>query len=88
MPAVLVVVGCLWGGGAVAQGDDKLVITQEPVVTGVARVGGKVTATGATWRPPGAKPHWQWQRCDRDRPKAYEPIAGATEASYTAARAD
>jgi hypothetical protein len=84
--AGLAAMALLAGGIGVAQGDDTIVITQEPVLQGTAQVGESLAATGAAWFPGGAKPHWQWLRCDAAR--SCEPIDGATDSAYVARGAD
>jgi hypothetical protein len=83
--AGLAAMALLAGGIGVAQGDDTIVITQGPVLQGTAQVGESLAATGAAWFPGGAKPHWQWLRCDA---RSCQPIDGATDTAYVARGAD
>ena len=52
-----------------------------PTITGTARVGEQLTATPGAWVPAATTTTYQWFRDDA-------PIAGATQATYTAVAAD
>jgi hypothetical protein len=78
----------LAGGLGVAHGDEGVVITQPPVLTGTAQLGERLTATGAAWFPAGAKPEWQWLRCANESPRSCRPIPGAGDVVYGVAAGD
>lgn len=60
-----------------------------PAISGTAREGDTLTGDRGTWH--GTAPlsfGYQWQRCDSTDQATCADIAGATDAAYTAARAD
>jgi hypothetical protein len=69
------------GAGTKKAAPKKLALVKKPWVSGSRRVGGKLTVSAGTWSVKPASIAYQWLRDGK-------PIAGATHASYTVARAD
>ena len=69
-----------WPSGFIHFNDVGLTNTAAPQVSGVARVGSRLTATTGTWAPDPATVAYQWYA-------GGQPLAGATAASYKPTRA-
>ena len=85
-----VLVGAVFGqpvsGQAASGAVTKPVNKTQPVITGTAEVGLKVTTTRGTWTGPPKSFTFAWSRCDSDG--ACITIAGATGRSYTVTASD
>jgi surface antigen len=63
-------VGGSWPSGFIHLNDARLLNKVSPTVTGVLRVGSRLTATGGTWRPSTVALGYQWQANGHDLPGA------------------
>jgi hypothetical protein len=84
-----VLVGAVFGqptSGRAASTATKPVNKTQPVITGTAEVGLKVTTTRGTWTGTPKSYTFAWSRCDSDG--ACATIAGATARTYTVTTSD
>jgi len=61
--------------------------TEQPEVSGDAKVGATLAVSNGTWSPAPTRTSYAWQRCNRNG-RVCAPIPGATDASYTPTAAD
>jgi hypothetical protein len=80
--AFIVVVLALGAGTAFAAA-----VTQAPSISGDPVAGSKLSATTGSWTPAGAKPTYDWLRCDGTGAKC-AGITGACGRTYTVREAD